>query len=201
MAALRNAQTTGIVIAAIATWMAGACGQKPTAQEVDAARLGVEVRFTSMWWSQAQMEGLNPNDPPPKNTEVELTRWEYSDPIGVPHPDVVNVVVTLKNRGQRPMSDLTITTEGEWKAGSLEDEASAKWEEEFVLGKADERVQLAAGAQYITRTPVNLKQMMDTLEGQDRWPYALRVTVTVRQQGAKQTLARTQVELPIRPGN
>src|SRR5206468_6445886 len=96
----------------------GACAQRPATQDGETASLAVQVRFTSMWWSDTQMEGLNPNNPPPKNTEVELSRWEYTDPIAVPHPDVVNAVITLVNRGKQPIADLVVVTEGEWKIGS-----------------------------------------------------------------------------------
>jgi hypothetical protein len=42
--------------------------------------------------------------------------------------------------------------------------------------------------------------MMDTLEPLKKWPYALRVTVSI-ETGAKRELARTQIEFPIRPGD
>src|SRR5262245_8658291 len=67
--------------------------------------LRADVAFACLWWSEAQMEGLNPNAPPPKRTEVRITKWEYSDPVGVPHPDVVDVVVILANGGNQGVSN------------------------------------------------------------------------------------------------
>jgi len=147
------------------------------------------------------MEGLNPNNPPPKNTEVELSRWEYTDPIGVPHPDVVNAVITLVNHGKQSIADLGVVTEGEWKIGPLDDESRARWEGVVTLAKTEERFQVPPESNHTIRTSVDLKQMMNALEAKSQWPYMLRVTVTVQQAAAKQSLARTQVEFPIRPGN
>ena len=122
------------------------------------------------------MESLNPNNPPPKNTEVELNHWEYTDPIGVPHPDVVYTIVTVENRGTQSVANLVVITEGEWKVGSLENESSAEWQAAVVLEKSEERFEMPPGSQHTTRMPVNLKQVMDTLEREHRWPYVLRVT-------------------------
>jgi hypothetical protein len=58
-------------------------------QEIDAS-------YHALWWSPNQMVGLDPNHPPKKATPVVLSKWEYSDPVGVPHPDIVTLVVTFK---------------------------------------------------------------------------------------------------------
>ncbi|MGH9769804.1 MAG: alpha/beta hydrolase [Blastocatellia bacterium] len=63
------------------------------------------VSFRCLWWSEEQMKGLNPNSPPPKTTEVTIKRWEYLDPIGAPHPDVVDVVVDLRNQTDAPANN------------------------------------------------------------------------------------------------
>lgn len=200
MAALRNLRALGMVVAITALALTGGCASEPPAQGPAAPSIAVQVRFTSLWWSKAQMEGLNPNAPPPKNTEVELTRWEYTDPIGVPHPDVVNAVVTLENRGTQRVADLIVKTDGDWKTGPRATEASASWGEGVVLAKTD-HVEVPAGSTHSIRVPIDVKRMMDTLERQKKWPYALRVSVSVEQPGAKEPLARAQVEFPIRPGD
>ena len=187
------------VVAASVMLGAGRCAS-PATEAPAAPTLAVHVQFTAMWWSEAQMEGLDPNDPPPKNTEVELTRWEYTDPVGVPHPDIVNILVTVENRGTKPVSDLTVTSEGEWKIGPLEDESHGRWGETVILGKAD-RLQVPAASTRTIRVPVNLKQMMDALRPQDQWPYVLRVDVSVEQPGVAESLAMAQIDFPIRPGN
>ena len=200
MVTARVERTFLAAVVASAILAAGSCSSAPETQKPAATNLVVQVRFTAMWWSKAQMEGLNPNNPPPKNTEVELARWEYTDPVGVPHPDVADVLITIENRGTTPVLDLMVTTQGTWKVGPLEDESSAKWGEAIVLGKAD-RVQIPAVSTQTMRVPVNLKQMMDSLEPQDQWPFVLRVNVSVEQLGGEESLARTQIDLPIRPGN
>jgi hypothetical protein len=53
------------------------------------------AHYECLWWSEAQMEGLNPNHPPPKETVVKIAKWEYSDPVAVPHPDSVTLVARI----------------------------------------------------------------------------------------------------------
>jgi hypothetical protein len=189
----------------IAVWiaivLASSCTSgPPTEERASAANLVVQVRFTTMWWSKAQMEGLNPNNPPPKNTEVELTRWEYTDPIGVPHPDTVDAIVSVDNRGTVSSPDLTATIEGEWNIGPLDDKSAAKWDAPTALAKTD-RFQIRGGATHTIRVPVDLKAMMDRLERERRWPHALRITVAVDEVGGKPSVARTQVDFAIRRGD
>src|SRR5438874_12821838 len=55
------------------------------------------AHFECLWWSEAQMAQFDPNHPPAKATRVALKIWEYSDPVGVPHPDVVELVAEIRN--------------------------------------------------------------------------------------------------------
>jgi hypothetical protein len=146
------------------------------------------------------MEGMNPNAPPPKATDVRITSWEYTDPVGVPHPDVVDVVATIANGGPTPASDLAVVVGGEWKTGPLDAPARARWEGSVPL-KTVRLSAIAAGASEVVRVPVDLKARMDALGGDGRWPHALRVSVIVRGPGAATALATARAELPIKPGD
>jgi hypothetical protein len=159
--------------------------------------LRADVAFVCLWWSEAQMEGLNPNAPPPKKTEVRITKWEYSDPVGVPHPDVVDIVVTLANSGNQVLSNLEVDVASEWKEGSLRAAAGAVWSQPRVLRKFPE-VSVGSSGQQVLRVTVNLKEKMDSLGTQQKWPYGLRATVTVRDPRSVQPLAQVRAELPIR---
>ncbi len=65
------------------------------------------IHFECLWWSLAQQEHFNPNAPPTKSTLVRLTKWEYSDPVGVPHPDTVDGVIQYKTQpSQSPRAEL-----------------------------------------------------------------------------------------------
>ena len=146
------------------------------------------------------MEGLNPNAPPPKNTEVRITKWEYSDPIGVPHPDIVDVVLALKNDGAQTLSGLEIELTAQWKIGPLRTPARAVWADRTVLKKFQE-ISVGSAATQTFRVPVDLKTKMDTLYKQAKWPHTLEIAVTVRQPGAATPLVRSQADLPIRPAD
>ena len=71
------------------------------ATPVLAQELEAEAEFRTLWWSKEQMVNFNPNRPPPKATEVVIDRWEYSDPVGVPHPDEVAAQITVRNKGPK----------------------------------------------------------------------------------------------------
>ena len=162
--------------------------------------LEADIAFTCMWWSEAQMEGLNPNAPPPKNTEVTLKKWEYSDPVGVPHPDVIDVVVTLTNTGSEAISNMSVEVAGQWKTGPLRDEGRSTWSDRVVLKKFRDVTAQPSAAQKL-RVPVDVKAMMDSLGKERKWPYALRATAVVRAPGKAQPVAESKVDLPIRPGD
>src|ERR1035438_1215330 len=99
MMPMRNRVTCGLAILLCCLVGTTAHSQESASQPAK-PELAVEVSFSCLWWSEAQMEGLNPNAPPPKETETKLTKWEYSDPIGVPHPDVFDIAVALNNKGK-----------------------------------------------------------------------------------------------------
>lgn len=177
-----------------------ACSPAPPSKTSALPTLRADVAFTAVWWSEAQMKGLNPNAPPPKSSMVKLTKWEYSDPVGVPHPDTVNVVVMLVNNEGQPLSNLEVELTGEWKSGPLRDGSTAAWSSETVLKKL-QGVFIGPSGSRTVSVPVEVKAMMDSLATKGDWPYALRVRVKVHLPGAVQLLAQAEAELPIRPGD
>jgi hypothetical protein len=57
--------------------------------------LKIDIAFSGAWWAEGQLEGMDPNNPPPKTTRARLREWDYGDGQWPPHPDVVDVDVTL----------------------------------------------------------------------------------------------------------
>jgi hypothetical protein len=186
--------------ASILPLIAGVALVFPGAHGADLPMLHADLSFVCKWWSEAQMEGLNPNAPPPKNTEVRIAKWGYSDPIGVPHPDVVDVVLALKNDGSQAMSGLEIEFTIQWRIGPLRTAARAVWADRAVLKKFQE-ISVGSAATQTFRIPVDLKTKMDTLYKQAKWPHTLRITATVQQPGAITPVARSQTDLAIRPAD
>jgi hypothetical protein len=171
-----------------------------TSQGPAAAVLHADVAFACLWWSEAQMEGLNPNAPPPKKTEVRITKWEYSDPIGVPHPDDVDIVVTIANTSGRAISNVDVELAGEWNEGSRRSAADAVWSPQTVI-QTFPTVSIAASGRQTLRAAVSLKSEMDALARLQKWPYGFRATVTVRVRGTDEPLFKTRADLPIRRGD
>ena len=187
------------MLASVVTILA-ACSSPGPPETAGAGEVRLDLGFSCLWWSPAQMEGMNPNAPPPKNTEVRLSKWEYSDPIGVPHPDVVDVVIILTNSGRQAVSNLEVEVASQWRRGPLQDAARAVWGERAVLKRFQNVSVPAAGSQNL-RLPVDLKKMMEALEKEQLWPHSLRVMVSVRLPGQAQPLTQAQAELPMMPGD
>jgi hypothetical protein len=146
------------------------------------------------------MEGLNPNAPPPKETEVRITKWEYTDPVGVPHPDVVDIVITLASSGSQPLVNLEVEVAGEWQEGSLRRGAVPEWSRPTPVHRFP-TVSVGAAGKQTLRVPIDLKARMDALAKVQSWPYGFRATITVRDRGSVQPVAQTRIELPIRRGD
>ena len=191
-------QATAGLLCCCATMLA--CAQNSARPSSADKTLLTNIGFACLWWSESQMEGMNPNSPPPKNTEVKLTKWEYSDPIGVPHPDVVDAVLTLNNQTDAAVSNLEVEVTVQWKTGPSRKASAAVWTDRSVLKQVRD-VKVEAGAQQTVRVPVDLKKEMDELEKQKKWPFALRVGAEVRRTGVATALSQTRSELPITPGD
>src|SRR5215510_2763262 len=97
--------------------------------QVPAPAVNATLSFKALWWSQSQMENLNPNAPPPKTQVIELERWEYTDPIGVPHPDTVDLVASLSIPPGSSAVHLNARTTGRWKIGPQSDADKAVWDQ------------------------------------------------------------------------
>lgn len=85
------------------------------------ARVMAHAHYECLWWSDSQMEGLRSDSPLPKTTRVKLDRWEYSDPVGVPNPDDVILVVTLTTAAPRNLQLGARTSwriRGAWRQGA-----------------------------------------------------------------------------------
>lgn len=157
--------------------------------------LNALLGFRCLWWSEEQMRGLNPSAPPAKTTEISLDHWEYTDPVGVPHPDEVDLLADVRNAGPSPATNLTIELFGQWRMGLEESPSSAVWGELFSLSRQT-GVTVGVGQTEGVRVPVNLAAKMKELELRKQWPFALRVVMLV--QSAESTeLIRREIEFPI----
>lgn len=184
------------VSAAIGTALACFAMQCPA--QAQAPKIVVSARFECMWWNEQQMNGMDPNNPPPKQTRVVLKRWEYSDPIGVPHPDSVDVAINVKNGAGAALEGAVVEVEAEWLEGPQSRKAASRWTARSAVGKPLS-VSLAPDGHQDLTVPIDLAGKMKALESSRRWPWALRAFITVRQ--GRAVIGSTEHELPITPGD
>jgi len=74
----------------------------------------LQARYECLWWSPDQFRNFDPNNPPDKRTVTILTKWEYSDPVSVPHPDVVTLVATVASGVTAPSLRIRWLTRTGW---------------------------------------------------------------------------------------
>jgi len=76
--------------------LVGLIGVAALASSVVAAEpIRVDVAFSGLWWSEAETIGMDMTSPPPKTTRVTIKDWDAGDNLWPPHPDVVDVDVTV----------------------------------------------------------------------------------------------------------
>lgn len=186
----------GLLAAALIT---GCLARREAAATGEAPAVSAGISFRCLWWSEEQKGKFNPNNPPPKTTEVVIQKWEYSDPVEVPHPDVVDVVVEVRSEARAPAEGMTVSVRTSWLTGPVRNRAAASWSRPTeVLRKPG--VKVDAGGKITLRVPVDLARKMAQLRPGRSWPWALRVEATVA--GARgQTMATAKGELPITPGD
>lgn len=166
---------------------------------VSPAKLSAAVTFRCLWWSETQMDGLNPNSPPPKTTEVILKKWEYSDPIGVPHPDIVDLVVELGNDTATALNNLNVNVSARWLIGPQTNKYRAVWRKSASVERLSS-FKLDPHGKHTLRIPVNLAEQMKKLEKTRSWPWRLQATILITS-GTGKVLLKTQADLPITPGD
>lgn len=142
-----------------------------------ATGVDVQAQFECLWWSEREMSGIDPNRPPPKTTRVRIAKWEYSDPIGVPHPDEVILVLRLRAAQAR---EVTLAPRVSWRLRG--------WQPAQALGIR--RVTLAAGEARVEEFTIPVARMI-----LDRVSRRMRVAVLL---DGRQAL---QLELPIQGGD
>ncbi len=74
----------------------------------------LRAHYECLWWSPDQFRGFDPNHPPDKATVTILTKWEYSDPVSVPHPDVITLVATIASGEAVPSLRIRWLTRTGW---------------------------------------------------------------------------------------
>lgn len=167
---------------------------------VKPVKISSSVDFRCLWWSPEQMNGLDPDAPPPKATEVILQKWEYSDPVGVPHPDLLDVVVTVTNDSDIAVTNVAINVSVAWKIGNFKDERRSDWTPITTL-EDSEPFSLEAHETKVLRVSVNLAEKITELNKTNNWPYTLRAKAKVTKKDASLLLAVSQAELPIIAGD
>ncbi len=169
-------------------------GQSPSA----AGPTDVKLKFQCKWWAPEQMEGMDPNSPPAKETPTVITKWEYSDPVGVPHPDEVDLIAETDN-SSAAIEGAYAVVERRWKVGPLNNQKKAKWERwELSTSSA---IKIPAKGEFKIGS-VDIKGKMDPLFKKSRWPFELEIRVTFYSDHTKtKRLTVLKANLPLQSGD
>jgi hypothetical protein len=174
--------------------------QSEASAQSDSPTLTANASFHCLWWSEAEMENLDPNSPPPKRTDVIIKKWEYSDPVGIPHPDVVDLVMEIGNKGQSQSPQLVADISGQWRIGPIASQRKAAWGPSTLL-KTWNLEGLLPGQTASVRVAIDLAGRMSELRTKNAWPWQFRASLTVRDAHSGKTLLSREFPLPIQPGD
>jgi hypothetical protein len=126
---------------------------------------GIEITFSGMWWSEDQLNGLDEKHPPPMATRIKLDQWiDDFDNVWPPHPDLVDVDVTLKGVHGSAKTPVRATYQLSFKG-------------HFTAPKPlfNKMVDLSSGSERSVRGTINVMKYISYR----RWPDRLRVRVNV----------------------
>jgi hypothetical protein len=128
------------------------------------APVKAKIVFSGLWWTRQQVPGMDPDHPPPKETRATITNWDGSDPEWPPHPDIVDVDVTLT--GPASAAKIPVTISYQW----LERRHSTR-PSILVQDTAD----LSSRSSRPLHATVNVSEYLD----QEHFPDRLRIIVKI----------------------
>lgn len=170
------------------------------------------IAFYGWWWSDQQLENnFDADNPPPKNSYINLDRWDASQPDS-PHPDRIDVACRIENRTNRAVN-LSLEAIGDFKVASYrfmtegpssdkninESLKSISWTENHSLGQIA-LGELAPGqVREIKFKDFSVRSVVDKYlkpAAGDLWPWKLRVSIIARTlTGAQAAHARAVIDL------
>jgi len=130
----------------------------------------VEIGFMALWWSEHEMDGIVPDDPPEKTTLIELRQWDPSDPISTPHPD--NYIVAVKINSAATSKRSLYSAEQRFHIGPLTEPSSAKWTEWEPLDLTVQPNQRLGAGTLIPIGEIDIRTKLNSLFSQDMWIHA-----------------------------
>lgn len=164
-------------------------------------KLSINTVFHASWWSPVQMENMDLDNPPTKNTDVIIDKWEYSDPVGVPHPDAVELAIELTTT-DAGIDKVYVVAIQRWKIGSITKQASAQWTKNINLNIANP-VKLVPGRTTKTLIKnIDLKKIQEESFKKRQWPWLMEIQLMIFHDSKHTQLLGTKtVSLPMIPAD
>jgi len=135
----------------------------------------VEIKFIANWWTVEQMEDLDPDDPPIKKDRIDLQKWDPSDPVGTPHPDIIDVTVSIQNLVSEYSTK--VHANYRWLVGPISKKSDAQWTDVEPMTINHLIQQTAQPDMELSMGTLKIKDKLYTLFQSDQWAYTLEVTV------------------------
>lgn len=191
----------GAAVAVVAAVLVIGCQRPESASSADAAP-AIAISFRGVWYSESEMRRLGQGETDVSPTApIELKAWEYTDPIGSPHPDIVEVAIAVTPAADAAAREVRVGLREQWLIGGAEGPSTATWQDPLPPRQLDTAVRLSPGTTTDVRMPVAIGDMVRSLGAADRYPWRLRVLVSLDDASSQQALAMAEGELPIIPGD
>jgi hypothetical protein len=189
------AMVFNLILAIVSITLAG---EATVAHDQRPPKVDISAEFQCLWWNAQQIDGIDPTNPPLKQTRVTIKRWEYSDPIGVPHPDSVDLTVEIRSKSAERPEKVTAEITVQWLEGLQTRKASAVWTRPIPV-RSPVVLQLLPSGRVKFTVPINILHELNVMEHSRKWPWALRAIVSIRSAG--NVVGSSHFDLPIIPGD
>lgn len=175
------------------------------------------VEFGAWWWSEEQLAaGIYNGELPPQNTYIKLDKWQDIGDADIPHPDSIDVVCTIENRGSNA-EDFVLSARGDFKVASYRwvdshegthtlDELlqDVPWTEETNVGQAVVQNLGPGERREVKIKNFNLGAILEKYaavnSGNDMWPWRFRVRIFVKK-SVEDNIVQGEAILKIIPGD
>lgn len=183
------------MLLSLVVWTLVSC-KKSEPEPTTTETIEVEIVFSALWWSVDQMEGLNVSNAPPKQSRINLAKWEASDPVGTPHPKSFDVIAIINTPASAPQASIALKRR--LGIGGLFKSEPLSWTEWKAVGKP-KSIKLAVNAENkILLGTIQIDKIQELLYQKKQWPWVFEAEVELTitsDDGDKKTKHLKQLEI------
>lgn len=181
-----------------------------SSQEGSTQAVVKSVEFYTWWWNDEQLKGeFDERNPPPKKAYIKIEQWKDTSNANAPHPDQLDIVCQIENKGDKP-TDFVVLVTGDWIVApqsqysdrdidKITDEVA--WTEETKISREVVHNLAPGERREVKIKDYNLRETLKNYSGaraDTLWPWKFRVHVYIEKTDGTR-IAQEQAVLSLIP--